>query len=248
MGTRSQRSLGGYLKGYRALVNEGRAVSSQGFDQFFRSLRENSSLLQESRRRNELRFAPHYNIFHVLPIERREAVLHSPMLAHLLDPSASHGQAHLFLRAFFEVAHANAHLTPPPEPLEVGWWSVRPEVYIGNGRLDIFIECPEKKYALVIENKIDAALEDTQLARYSRWLQERRSHYAKQLVFLTPTGRPPESRISVPCFPMSYRRDVLEILRCAIPKIKPPKVKELVRQYQAILNEWEEEEDEQPES
>jgi PD-(D/E)XK nuclease superfamily len=220
-------------------MGDHRAASVQGFESFFHRLAEYLPALQASRRQQELLLAPHYNIFRVLPIERRETVLHSPMLAHLLDPTASHGQGYLFLRAFFQVAHANARLSPPAEPLDASEWSVRPEVFIGNGSIDLLIECPKQKYVLVIENKIDAAEQDTQLSRYYQWLEERRADYAtRQLVFLTPTGRDSDSKKAVRYVRMSYHKDILEFLKRTIPNIQPPHVKELVGQYQAILNDW----------
>lgn len=243
MNVQARRRLRRFFKGYRAVTGNHGAEGVQGFKSFFRRLAKDIPALQERRRRHEraqeLKFAPHYNIFRVLPIERRETVLHSPMLAHLLDPTASHGQGCLFLRAFFEVAHANARLSAPSGPLEPGEWSVRSEVYIGNGSIDLLIDCLEQKYILVIENKIDALEQETQLSRYYRWMEENRADYStRQLVFLTPTGRESDAGPTARYFPMSYHKDILELLRRTIPKIQPPQVKELVAQYQAVLTDW----------
>jgi hypothetical protein len=159
MNARTKRSFAKYLNGYRNLMNKGGTASGQKLDGFIHQFADHLSVLQMRRRQMELLHAPRYNIFRVLPVERRETVLHSPMLAHLLDPTATHGQQYLFLRAFFDVAKADClPLSLPPKPLEADDWSIRSEVYIGDGSLDIFIECPSKKYALVIENKIDVAL------------------------------------------------------------------------------------------
>jgi hypothetical protein len=243
MNARTKRCLGKYFKGYRALVDNHSGTGIQGFESFIRRLATDLPALRKSRHQQELLLAPQYNIFRVLPIERREAVLHSPMLAHLLDPTASHGQGCLFLRAFFQVAHMNARLPPPAEPLDASQWSVRKEVYIGNGSLDLLIECPMQKYVLVIENKIDAAEQHTQLSRYYRWLKEDRADYATQrLILLTRTGRASESSRKVPCVLMSYHRDIREILNETVDQVRAPRVKELVGQYQAILNNWAQEE------
>ena len=244
MNARTKRCLRKYFQGYRAIMGERRVSGVQGFESFFRRLAEDLPALQESRRQQELVHAPHFNIFRVLPIERRETVLHSPMLAHLLDPTASHGQGYLFLKAFFhQIADADARFLLPAEPLEASEWSVRTEVYIGNGIIDLLIECPTQRYVLAIENKIDAAEQHTQLSRYYRWLQEDRADYAtRQLVFLTPTGRDSRMRVPFRYFRMSYRRDILEFLNQTVPKIQPPRLKELVSQYQAILNDWAQEE------
>ena len=242
MTARTKRSFTKYLSGYRALVAKHRAAEAQGyadFAGFFSHLRKDIPALRRSRLQNELLLAPRFNIFRVLPVERRETLLHSPLLASLLDPTASHGQGCLFLQAFFDVACENAQLTRPAGPLEPDQWSVRSEVYIGNGIIDLLLGCPEQRYVLVIENKIDAFEQHAQLSRYHRWLQERRSAVAtRQLVFLTPNGRASESNPRIPCVLMSYKRDILELLARTIPNIQPTHLKEVLCQYQALLNDW----------
>lgn len=243
MSAQIKRSFTKYLNGYRRLLDKARAGSGHQFEGFIRHLALHLSALEQRRRQLELLHAPHYNIFRVMPVERRETVLHSPMLAHLLDPAATHGQLYLFLRAFFDMAkRERPPLIPPRQPLEADDWSVRNEVYIGDGSLDIFIECPSKKFALIIENKIDAVLGSTQLQRYDRWLREHRSgaDYVRQLVFLTPTGRAPEYD-RVPCIAISYQGHITRLLERTIPEIKAPHVKEVVRQYLSILIDWVEE-------
>jgi hypothetical protein len=46
---------------------------------------------------------PNFNIFFALGHEYREVSTHSAMLAHLLDPLASHAQKILFLRRFLDI-------------------------------------------------------------------------------------------------------------------------------------------------
>ncbi len=112
------------------------------------------------------RFAARFNIFRALDIERKEAVLHTRLLGHLLDPTAAHGQGHLFLKCFFEMM-AKSHpsrFTPPQGPFEDGRWTVSREPGLGGeGRLDLLIENSKKKYVVIIENKIDAGEEVRQL-------------------------------------------------------------------------------------
>jgi len=95
MNTRTKRSFTKYFSGYRALVDKNRAAEAEGYADvagFFSRLRKDISALRRSRLENELLHAPRFNIFRVLPVERRETLLHSPLLASLLDPTASHGQ------------------------------------------------------------------------------------------------------------------------------------------------------------
>ena len=242
MNTRTKRSFTAFFHGYRALFAAslaGDAEGRVGFSDFFRRLRKDIPALQKARLKTERLHAPRFNIFRVLPVERRETLLHSPLLANLLDPTASHGQGCLFLQTFLDVAKENAHLVSPPGPLQADGWSVRSEVYIGNGTIDLLLECPKRGYVLALENKIDAFEQHAQLSRYYRWLQERRARFAvKQLVFLTPTGRASQLNPRIPCVLMSYHRDILEFLNRSVPKVHPPHLKELLTEYQAILNEW----------
>jgi hypothetical protein len=235
----ARTSLKKYLLGYRALVDARSDAQTRGIEGYFRRLRVDLPAIQKSLQRQERLHAPHYNIFRALGIERRETILHSPMLAQLLDPTASHGQGCLFLRAFFQVAHANVGITPPVEPLEAQQWIVRTEVYIGDGSIDLLIECPRQGYVLVIENKIDATEQHAQLWRYYKWMEQKRHDYpTRKLVFLTPTGRAPDSKKPVSCVRMSYQRDIREFLIRSIEQVQAPRVKELVSQYQAILEAW----------
>ena len=242
MNAQTLRSLNRYFSGYRAVSGRFRAAEAErhaGIAGFFSRLRKDIPALRASHLQNEFLRAPRFNIFRVLPVERRETLLHSPLLANLLDPTASHGQGCLFLRTFFDVAYANVRLIRPVEPLEPDDWSVRTEVYIGNGNIDLLVESPNQRYVLVIENKIDAFEQHAQLSRYYRWLRDRRGDFTtRQLVFLTPTGRRSELNPNVPCFLMSYQRDILELLNRTIPEIQPPHLKEMLSQYQAVLTDW----------
>jgi hypothetical protein len=245
MNARTKRSLDRYFKDYRDLIAKCEAAKVRdrsGFVDFFNRLRKDIPALQRSRRRTELLYAPRFNIFKVLPVERRETLLHSPLFANLLDPLGSHGQGCLFLGTFFEVARRNAHLVPPKEPLEPNDWSVRSEVYIGNGSIDLLVESQKQSYVLIIENKIDALEQQSQLSRYHKWLRERRGDFAfRQLVFLTPTGRPSELSPRIPCALMSYGRDIRELMKLTMSQIRPYHLKQLLGQYLAVLNDWAEE-------
>lgn len=244
MDAQTRRSLNKYFLGYRALVGRQHRVlaeSHKGLTQFLSRLRKARPRLEQSRLRRELLVAPHFNIFRVLPIERRETVLHSPMLGHLLDPSGSHGQGCLFLREFFKLA-VNCGLSLPQGPLCPAEWSVRPEVYTSHGIIDLVIECHKQAYVVVIENKIDAAEQHAQLARYTKWLHEERAEYTKQLVFLTPKGHSSELNPELPCTLLSYHTQIRELLRRTIPKVRPLRVRQTLSQYEALLNDWSNEE------
>jgi len=232
-------TLAQYFSGYRSLLDGKADGQKPGIADFFQHLKKDLPKLQEQVRKQERLLAPHYNIFQALQIDRRETVLHTPMLAHLLDPTASHGQEYLFLLEFLKVAHANRNVPVPLGAIELAEWTVRTDVYVGDGSIDLLIECPALKYMLVIENKVDALERHLQLWDYYQWMEKHRlTYFPRPLVFLTPTGRKPESHKNALCFVMSYRQDIREFLNRTLNRIKPPRVRELVRQYLAILDQW----------
>jgi hypothetical protein len=60
--------------------------------------------LKDNERIWEVSAAPHFNIFQVLRIERKEEKLPSRFIAALLNPNGSHSQGQLFLNLFLGVA------------------------------------------------------------------------------------------------------------------------------------------------
>src|SRR5262249_9731662 len=135
--------------------------------------------------------APQFNIFRVLERERREVITHSRFLAHLLRPTASHGQGDLFLREFL--------CRPPVELGDIvitdAFWDVRPEKVTSFGNIDLVIGCPRLRRCVVIENKIGAGDQAGQLARYHRWLKHHPIYQLERsrLIYLTPEGSEPSA-------------------------------------------------------
>src|SRR5207247_3770948 len=89
--------------------------------------------------------APHFNVFRVLNVQRKEVKLHSRFLAELLNPRGSHSQRHRFQKLFLEQAD-DCGLKWPEGPIEEFEWQVTTEEAIevhGNpGQLDIVSRCP----------------------------------------------------------------------------------------------------------
>lgn len=119
---------------------------------------------------------------------------HSDFIATLLDPKGKHGQGAIFLRCFFECLkglHPNPNLPEPDDQ-----WTVEREklecVHSGDlegriGRTDISLE--RDKFRLIIENKIDASDQPSQIARYAKCAEERGFDWA--LLYLTIHGERP---------------------------------------------------------
>ena len=210
------------------------------FVSFLDRVRPKMPILMEAVRQEEMESAPRFNVFRALGIERREDDLHTPILAHLLDPSAQHAQGTLFLRNFFDVVRGYEPTTPEATLLQNGHWTIRREFFIGaGGVVDLLLENARQKTIILIENKFDTHDHGDQIPRYHKWLCEHRRHYRwRQLIYLTPDGRKPLSCSGCKYLRLSYKEDIAGFLTAAFPDIKAEPVQEIVRQYLMLLKRW----------
>ncbi len=181
--------------------------------------------------------APYFNIFRVLRLQRHETKLHSRFLAELLDPRGSHGQSDYFLRTFLELGKKDGLCYPTewssglPAVLD---WKITTEEGIGNwGRLDIVIRCA-RKFVMVIENKVDAGEGTEQLLRYHKWLDEQQADF-RNLVFLTPNLRIPETIFQDKCIRLTYCKHIDDWLREAAREIQAPQLRFALDQYLQVV-------------
>jgi hypothetical protein len=217
-----------------------------GFCDFFQRVGPKLDELLEAARREEAQeeaqSAPYFNVFRALEIERKEEILHTPMLAHLLSPSGRHGQGLLFLKSFFAAATQHPEFVRPDGPIEEGHWLVQKEFYIaGVGELDLLIENARKRYIIVIENKIDSDDHPRQLSKYRDWMEKSRLDYGcRQLIYLTPNGRPPIFGKGCKCLQFSYSEHIRGFLDAASQELQAAPLEHLrqvVAQYLAVVNE-----------
>ncbi len=151
----------------------------------------------------------YFDIFDVLGISRREDVLHTPMLAGLLDPFGGHSFGKAFLSSFLEV------LSCPELPLnrhDSNYdWVIKQEHHVPGGRIDILLLCPEKKVAIAIENKIDATESRSQLPCYLTWLRALSPYFTNHgLVLLSPKGKQSRTILTGECRAIGYD----QVLKC----------------------------------
>lgn len=169
----------------------------------------------------------YFNIFYALGIERKE-IRHSALLYSLLNPRGFHGIKDLFLKEF--LSHINFDKIESKNVL------VKKEEYVGkNGRFDISITSSNKKYKIVIENKIDSETHDNQLNKYFKELKEK-EYYEYKIVYLTLYGKQPnetilnEDKSHLIC--LSYNNDIIEILnKVKVYENIPNPVAEIINQY-----------------
>ncbi|HLG55145.1 MAG TPA: PD-(D/E)XK nuclease family protein [Vicinamibacterales bacterium] len=131
----------------------------------------------------------------------RDELMHSRMIGWLLDPCGRHGLGNRVLAGVLEKVFGESR--PRPGLAQA---SIRYELSIGNGRLDVVVTAPELH--LVIENKVDASEGDEQCAYYSDNLPSE-----AQCILLSPDGR--ASRNSSSFRPLRYSA-FADVLRSAL--------------------------------
>lgn len=195
--------------------------------------------------------ASEFNIFTLLGVQRKEALVHTPFLTSLLNPKGTHSQGDLFYKSFLSqvlgVENSVFHNASP------AYLRVKNEWYGGiYGRMDIVINhsLASNRFALIIENKIGAGDQEKQLENYYKYLTRQLGYSDEQicLFYLTPFGDPPSSysisdslrsrltngKILVN---ISYQKDIVEWLEKSIPFIQSNNVLHTVQQYLKTVKE-----------
>lgn len=133
-----------------------------------------------------------FNVFDALGVIRTE-IRHSNFLAWLLDPSESHGQGTLFLRAVLMDLLWNSDPSQRPfSPVELdGAEMMGVEVRREWNHIDLLITCEAPQLVIAIENKIDSGEHSNQLQRYEDTIATEFANVPKSrrmFVFLTTDG------------------------------------------------------------
>jgi hypothetical protein len=123
--------------------------------------------------------------------KQRDELVHSRMIAWLLDPCRPHGLGSRLLKAI-------AAEVSGEEVRDLERARVRCEVPVGEGRIDILVT-REPDFHLLIENKVDA----DEASDQCRYYREHAEYPGARFVFLTPDGRRASDEAFV-C--LSYRR------------------------------------------
>jgi len=131
-----------------------------------------------------------FNIFRALRLEGHE-IRHSNFLGWLLDPTESHGQGELFLRAFF-VAVVRGPLGLQATSLSGVDVDVFGEVQVSRevNQLDLRIVLPGLQIVVAIENKLFTSEHSEQLTRYADAVSRDYPGWRHSLLYLTIDGEP----------------------------------------------------------
>ncbi len=192
------------------------------------------SLLQEvaelvQKNENELdKTGARFNMFSICGVNHYENT-HSAILTELLNPKGSHAMRSIFLDEFIK-----ATLNDENFPIDTKKATVRTEVSMSDGRMDILIY--DGNHAICIENKVYASDQWEQLKRYQSYLEKNYKGKWK-LLYLTLGGynASEQSGKGVEYIPVSYSETIVNWLDECIKlseKSKKTIVCETIKQYQ----------------
>ena len=175
-----------------------------------------------------------YNIFEILHLSSSEVRLHSAILGNLLNPQASHAIGDKFLKEFINI------LPVKLQPLDCSEATVTLEECHGpisedglrGGNIDIVIHFSD--HHIIIENKIYASDQDSQIMRYHNEYIDK----PHTLFYLTLDGHEPSDKSScgLECgkdfYNISYAVHILQWLdECKKIAYDKPLVRETIKQY-----------------
>ena len=191
--------------------------------------------------------APDYNLFSILKLNFAEVILHTPILANLLDPAASHAQGLLFYNLFIQTC---LNYTQQERFLKIAPYELKVYNECRNpyGQMDIFLySCnPHNRFAIIIENKIWAKDQYRQLYRYYQYAREALGLQPEQicLIYLNPTGRDPDTwglndveqtELNAVLTKISYKNHLAAFLQTASCENIPENVKQTILQYHLTI-------------
>lgn len=184
-----------------------------------------------------------YNVFNVLGLTSSETRLHSAFIANLLDPKGKHGLNIFPLRQFLKIVNFKDLELLAEKDLQnaqvIVEYHIGPisENYTQGGNIDILIKIQD--YKIVIENKIYAGDQKSQILRYKNFCCDGKH----QLIYLTLDGHNPSEDSSYglevgkdfDC--ISYGKEIYEWLNmCLVHAVDKPLIRETLQQYINIIN------------
>ncbi len=177
-----------------------------------------------------------FNIFSIMSMESDEVFTHSALLAELLNPNGSHGLGckalQLFMQQFLDPDYKmNFHNAICKKEDHIGFTNANKTE---GGRVDILVKDSEGN-VIIIENKIYAAEQLNQLARYKKQYPQ------AELFYLTLDGKESDQNIAGDDIPkiyrnLSYGKDIIPwISSCAELAYNKPMLREVLNQYIFLL-------------
>lgn len=199
-----------------------------------------------------------FNIFSILGMETLEVKTHSALITELLNPNGNHGLDKKFLLEFINIVlPITERFTLDNETI-----TIIPEYNIGKiknegnegGQIDIYIETASN--IIIIENKINAKDQKTQLIRYYNYGKQKNKPFV--LLYLTLDGIPANEQSTEgkdlngdiitlkpissydekdgQYYTISYKEDIRNWLeRCLEISVNHSMVRETIKQYIELI-------------
>ncbi|AZF32258.1 hypothetical protein C4J89_2783 [Pseudomonas sp. R4-35-07] len=154
------------------------------------------------------RYTRAFDLFRVMGVSSKELV-HSNILAALMDEHDAHGMGALFRDAYVvSLGQLPCIGTPLSQQVRESTAGAKAKIARELAHIDILLDFPCLRLVIAVENKIWAADQHNQVASYQEALCELYPHYeSRALVYLTPTGRESPTvdvHSSVPVYYQSY--------------------------------------------
>ena len=223
-----------FLGKYRTLTNKQSGQDADRFKSEFERIKLYFGQVRAKTEKLAREEAHEFNILRLLGLEANE-LHHSTLLAHLLDPEGTHGQANIILKTFLSrIADDQPHFIEICQNCDRGKWIVEAEKSTTSGRMDIAIWNRQLGVFIVIENKIYAYEQPQQLKRYGDWLvQHQRDFPTYALIYLTLRGDISQTAYGIQYISMSYKEDIADWLHLTMDSnpALPARVKGTLLQY-----------------
>jgi hypothetical protein len=214
-----------------------RERSAVEFKAEFKRLAEELKPLQAQAAERFRRTAPEFNVFKILRLAHKEVITHSPFIANLFYPSGTHAQGPLFLQTFLDHLSRENLSSVFAQVRADQTWQVRTESVTEFGNLDIVLLSPHWNARIVIENKIGAPDQPSQLERYWGWMRAHPCNL-QQLFYLTPIGHRSDEadKHGIPYVPLSYKTDIRNIIEVSLEHVVAFRLKVILAQYLELID------------
>lgn len=153
----------------------------------FESLKKKNAFSDIEKQKTEI------NLFDIIGVSNSE-VIHSNILAWLLDPNGSHCFGSLFVKSFIDELGLSKYIDSFDD-LQI----IR-EKGLDDKYIDILIFSKNNDFLIGIENKIDSTEHSNQLTNYFTTLERDFSYFTNRFyIYLTPYGNNPSKKEWTPC-------------------------------------------------
>jgi len=247
--SRRIKGMDAFLRDYRTFSQSLTQLKLHHYKSRYETLFSGYRGLKSTIERLNKQIADSFNIFSILKLDFNETRAHTPFLRNLLDPQGSHGQIDLFYEQFLTQVCQDSEKRSQFILASPSNYLVEEEKFTGNGYIDILITSLDanKKFGLVIENKIYAGEQERQVERYYNYLIDTKKLSYEQvlILYLSINGDDPKSinnklkgelKSKGVLKSISYRKDIFNWLETAKKEVKAPVVIQIINQYLHTIN------------